>query len=56
MKFTKKYNLYGKHTFEQLNFNLKIKVQKMLKDAIHEFVRKEIGEEVLDKILKERSV
>lgn len=54
MKFTEKYNLNGNHTFGQLNFNLKIKVLKMIKDAIYEFVRKEIGEELLDKIFKKR--
>lgn len=55
-KFTKKYNLNGNLTFEQLDFKLKIKVLKMLKDSICDYVEKEIGKEVLDKFLKERSV
>lgn len=50
-KFTKKYNLNWNLTFEQLDFKFKIKVLKMLKDSICDYVEKEIGKEVLDNIL-----
>ena len=53
---TNKYGLRGNLSFEQLDFKMKIEVLKMLRDSICAYVKKEIGEEILDKILKKRSV
>lgn len=48
---TNKYGLRGNLSFEQLDFKMKIEVLKMLRDSICSYVKKEIGEEVLDNIL-----
>ncbi len=51
---TNKYGLRGNLTFEQLDFKKKIEVLKMLRDSICCYVKKEIGEEVLDNILNKK--
>lgn len=49
-----KYGLRGNLSFEQLDFKKKIEVLKMLRDSICCYVKKEIGEEVLDNILNKK--